>query len=391
MSIEGPAEISTTNTKSLSGLLILEGGAVWTAGVINIFNGGLMRNVVSSIFEVQNAVAMSLTNSSGGTGHVENLGTFITQGAGLLSVSGTLIFNNEGTIRGIGTITNSSTFTNTGILAPGLSPGIITLNGAQPLSVSSTLQIEIQDGSGAGTGHDQLVRSGNLTLAGTISVTETGAVPDALYTVIHLTSGTISGSFSSINVPAGYVLHQLATQVILAKNVVLPLTLLAFTAEKTSQEKVFLRWTTTDEQALSHFEVQRSRNPTDFVSIGHVAARNTSGEHAYRFTDDTPLSATNYYYRLRMVDIDGQARFSPIRVVKLNASAEIKVYPTVTAGRIFVEVPEETILRFFSASGLLLHAVNTTGITEMDISHFPPDVYILHFGDEAGSVRIFKY
>jgi hypothetical protein len=92
-----------------------------------------------------------------------------------------------------------------------------------------------------------------------------------------------------------------------------------------------------------------------------------------------------------MVDIDGQARFSPIRVVKLNASAEIKVYPTVTSGRIFVEVPEETILRFFSTSGVLLHAVHTTGITEIDISHFPPDVYILHFGNEAGSVRIFKY
>ena len=93
------------------------------------------------------------------------------------------------------------------ILAPGLSPDIMTFNGAQPLSSGSTLQIEMLDGTGPGTGHDQLQRNGNLTLAGNITVTADPGVPNGTYTIIDLTSGDISGTFSSETLPSGYTLE----------------------------------------------------------------------------------------------------------------------------------------------------------------------------------------
>ena len=73
-------------------------------------------------------------------------------------------------------------------------------------SANSTLSIEISGNGGAGqpTGHDQLQRGSNLTLIGTLTVVETGTVPDGDYTIISLSAETITGTFSSTNLPANY-------------------------------------------------------------------------------------------------------------------------------------------------------------------------------------------
>ncbi|MBE0639477.1 MAG: hypothetical protein IH598_13250, partial [Bacteroidales bacterium] len=149
------------------------------------------------------------TDQINGTGNLN----LINSGTLKKTSTGTTSFNhfsctNNGTIQGLGTYNfMSNPITGNGSIAPGLSPGILTMDGQQPLSANSTLEIEILDGTGAGSGHDQLQRNGDLTLAGTITITETGIVPNGVYTIINLTSGTISGSFASVNLPAGYTLQ----------------------------------------------------------------------------------------------------------------------------------------------------------------------------------------
>ena len=115
-------------------------------------------------------------------------------------------YTNSGTTKGLGTIHFTSTLTRPGYIAPGLSPGILTLNGAQPFSPTSTLNIEMLDGSGPGTGHDQVQRNGNLTLDGNITVTDNPGVPYGTYTIMDLTSGDISGTFGSETLPYYYTL-----------------------------------------------------------------------------------------------------------------------------------------------------------------------------------------
>ena len=152
--------------------------------------------------------------TSGGNHNFTNAGSFLkTNPTGTTAF--TINATNTGTIQGVGTI--SSSFTNNGNIAPGNPTGILTVNGAQPFSGTSTLQIQLQDGSGAGTGHDQLARSSNLTLSGTLTVTQTGTVPNGTYTIINLTSGFISGSFSAINLPADYTLQVNPTNVVVIK------------------------------------------------------------------------------------------------------------------------------------------------------------------------------
>ncbi|MEP7164707.1 MAG: LamG-like jellyroll fold domain-containing protein, partial [Ferruginibacter sp.] len=127
--------------------------------------------------------------------------------------------SNTGTISGYGEIQFLNGLNNTGIVAPGIAGlGQLKINSAQPLSANSVLNIEIFNGSGPGTGHDQLLRNGNTILSGTLNVIESGSIPAGDYTIISLTSGTISGSFTTINLPVGYSLQAFPTSVVLTKN-----------------------------------------------------------------------------------------------------------------------------------------------------------------------------
>ena len=159
---------------------------------------------------------------SGGFNTVKFLNNNTLAIDGLMTIPGAfgstgLINAATGTIKGSGTLDITSPFVNSGIIAPGASPGIITLNGEEPFSATSILNIEMNNGGVPGVGHDQVARSSNLTLAGTLNVTETGSVPAGSYTIIDLSAGSISGSFSPQNLPAGYSLTIVGNDVVLTK------------------------------------------------------------------------------------------------------------------------------------------------------------------------------
>ncbi|MEO6670895.1 MAG: MopE-related protein [Ferruginibacter sp.] len=147
----------------------------------------------------------------GGGANFTNAGVFAkSNSAGTTTIAIGLV--NTGTIKGIGTL-NCPFLTNSGIIAPGITTGSLTLNGSQPLSANSFLQIEFA----GGTDYDLLEKSGNLTLSGTLNITETGTVPPGVYTIINLISGAISGNFNNINLPPCYTLQVNATTVTVTK------------------------------------------------------------------------------------------------------------------------------------------------------------------------------
>ncbi len=142
---------------------------------------------------------VNVSNGTLGIGRttVTNTGNVILQDGtvSIVNYQANFINSTTGFIKGNGSIVNGWDFTNNGTIAPGVSPGIITITGPQILSANSTLAIEMLNGSGPGTGHDQLISTDNLILAGTLNVTEMVSVPEGVYTIIQLTTGTISGSF----------------------------------------------------------------------------------------------------------------------------------------------------------------------------------------------------
>jgi Secretion system C-terminal sorting domain len=376
---------TTVTTVSISnfGILTNNGAFTWAAGNIELTNGTFNNGVTGTI----NITGDDVMSTSGGIRFFNNEGTVI-KSTGSGTTSFTVNSANTGTIKGIGTLDFQSSFTSDGIIAPGTSPGLLTINGSQPLSANSTLQIEMQSGSGPGTGHDQLIRAGSMTLAGTLTVTEIGAVPPGTYTIINLTSGTTSGSFATTTLPPGYSLLVNLTNVQLVKSGPLPLSLISFTGSKQNNDAL-LQWRTANEVNLSRFEIQRSENGFDFITIGTVMP----GSSMYSFVDPNIFVAKAIaYYRLKSIDIDNRfAYWSIIRLSK-QAGGLLTVYPNpvkdvLTAGGL----KQGGTIRLLGTDGKLLQQQQvTTQTMTVDMTGYPAGMYWLQYSNNEGETQTRK-
>ncbi len=106
----------------------------------------------------------------------------------------------------------------------------------------------------------------------------------------------------------------------------LPLNLLQFTGTLQGYA-VNLQWQTTDEQNTKQFIVQHSPDGNTFTPIGTVAAKNTTSQNSYTFTDNHPNTGNNFY-RLKMQDLNRQFTYSPIVEVSIaDFPAVCMAYP----------------------------------------------------------------
>ncbi len=74
-----------------------------------------------------------------------------------------------------------------------------------------------------------------------------------------------------------------------------------------------LSWTVENQDATSsYFAIERSSNGTDFNQVGTVNATSNSSA-SYSYTDNNINLSGTVYYRLKMVDKDGQFAYSDIK------------------------------------------------------------------------------
>ncbi len=293
----GVLNLQTVSNKIFAtspGILNNNGTVNWPEGSVFFSSSFTVNN--NGDFNISGEGNRFITNN-GGTGTFNNAGTTRKSGSVLANI--TLTYNNTGTITGIGGLTFNSVFNNQGIIEPGLPTGILAINGLQPLSSNSTLEIEIQDNSGPGTGHDQLSRAGALTLAGTLSVSEIGSVPGGSYTIVELSSGAISGNFSTINLPDGYSIETTSNAVILTKT--------ADPCENTIAPVIFADETETCPGGI----VLLSTNEAESYLWSNGATTQTvevgPGEYTVTTTDENGCSAVSDPVVLTAVDTEAPA------------------------------------------------------------------------------------
>lgn len=96
----------------------------------------------------------------------------------------------------------------------------------------------------------------------------------------------------------------------------LPVRLLSFAAERNNKD-VTLTWRIADEIGMKGYEVQRSNNNGNFVTVASVSALNTQKNQAYAITDKNAFSASSaVQYRLKQIDGDGSVQYSKVVTVK---------------------------------------------------------------------------
>lgn len=110
----------------------------------------------------------------------------------------------------------------------------------------------------------------------------------------------------------------------------LPVVLTAFTAQAIQNRDALLTWATASELNSAFFEVERSLDGVSFVKIGEKAAQGTKASASgYTFTDASIGTRAQgvVYYRLRQVDFDAKATYSPVRTVAFGPTVTMSLYP----------------------------------------------------------------
>lgn len=174
---------------------------------------------------------------------------------------------------------------------------------------------------------------------------------------------------------------------------ILPLKLVAFNAYQEEQH-VACSWVTASERDVSHFEVERSSNGSDFVKIGTVDAFGDSQTAiSYGFNDEHPSEGLNYY-RLRMVDENGGYEYSDIISVRFEGESATTVYPNPASDWATVMTPEgfdEIVIT--DAQGHIVDRFEGSSLqTKQDLNLYDMQdgVYFVCVKSAAGTVEIKK-
>jgi hypothetical protein len=126
---------------------------------------------------------------------INNAGTLKIVGSHSFDLTHTL--NNSGTLAGHGTVVG--TVQNSGSVAPGTSPGTLTITGSYTQTSAGALQIELA----SLPSFDKLSISGTATLGGTLSVTRVGGFSPALGATFDILDwGSRTGTSQTVNLPS---------------------------------------------------------------------------------------------------------------------------------------------------------------------------------------------
>jgi len=392
---QGILAVNTTNTGSMniSGTGNIQNATLTNNGVItlinftlNLNNSTLVNNdsvsiaYTSDAFIATTAGTGSFTNATGGV-------LYKASSTGIGWINATVAFSNSGTVKGTGQYNFLNVTSNSGAIAPGNSPGILTVNPGFLTGKFPSINLEINStGAIAGTNYDQLVFStvGSLTAnvnGATLNVTDYATDPlGTTYTLLSFPSGTITGPFASINLsPSLSNLVNTGTAITVQKTAVLPLTWGNFIAVA-GIGQVMLQWSTLQESNTSHFVIDRSIDGRQFESIGTVLAKgNTSLVSDYTFTDQSPSFNGNNYYRLQEIDLDGRSGYSIIKVAYLKdiKTGIVQLSPNPVRDILKVSVKANGIrIRISDMNGKLFRtALFSPGDHSLNVGDLPSGIY----------------
>lgn len=134
----------------------------------------------------------------------------------------------------------------------------------------------------------------------------------------------------------------------------LPVTLSNFSATNEGEHNL-LKWTSGAEENLLHFELQSSSNGSDFQTASIIPRKNANNGSSYSEKDIPVWKTEIMFYRLKIVDKDGQFSYSEIvRVQRSRSSGSVIVSnPFNTAIHITVKLKrsENITIALYDAAG----------------------------------------
>jgi hypothetical protein len=177
---------------------------------------------------------------------------------------------------------------------------------------------------------------------------------------------------------------------------VVPLTLLSFTAS-TLTNAVQLNWSTTNEISSKNFIIERSMDGIHFTAIGTVNANNNINVNNYAFTDANAVQGLAYY-RLRIIDLNGNYKLSQVLTIKTASKNTFIVYPNPATDIVGIKYPvlsQSASIKLNSIEGKTLQCITLaqgTSQATINIKSLSKGTYfiIINKGQGAETLRFVK-
>ena len=169
----------------------------------------------------------------------------------------------------------------------------------------------------------------------------------------------------------------------------LPAELIEFSSDEHGKGLVELNWATATEKNVSHFDVEYSKDRTNWETKTQVTATGNSDQRMeYSSKDIYPTG--KIWLRLAIIDLDGSKDYSSVLLTESDAPTTVSIFPNPTTDFLHVAGEKNTSFQLNTVSGKIISSITTdaNGQATADLKELPRGVYFLQNGTE--SFRVVK-
>jgi len=149
-----------------------------------------------------------------------------------------------------------------------------------------------------------------------------------------------------------------------------------------------LYWTTVNEAGLSQFNLQRSFDGNNFVTIDKVSANNVQGS-SYSYLDKSLGQQTGkVYYRLQILDKLGKYTYSGLVSLSLSNSILVAAYPNPARSNVTISGTHIALVNVIDNTGRIVKVISLKDATNpsLSVNELPAGVYHLRIQTTDGNI-----
>lgn len=195
------------------------------------------------------------------------------------------------------------------------------------------------------------------------------------------------------------------TVITFCPNITLPVKLISFTGSY-KNGTTLLNWVAENQVNFAHYEVERSTDGNSFTNIAFKAAQGNSSSKEYYLYNDDISAETNkvFFYRLKMVDVDGTFKYSNVIVVRKETKGLIGItvnpnpvvsdnaatvrFEATNKGIVEIRVADMAGRVILTQQNNVTEGANSVALSRLD--RLQPGIYILQLKD-GDSVQTTKF
>ncbi|MFP5042498.1 T9SS type A sorting domain-containing protein [Parasediminibacterium sp. JCM 36343] len=208
------------------------------------------------------------------------------------------------------------------------------------------------------------------------------------YAIRPETTSTGNSSFTAKNS------NWLCQMIIITPKVTLPVQIFQYNLLQQGTSFVENSWSTSTELNTNYFNIQRSANSKDFITIGKVIAKNKPSSYTYNDSLTKIEREKPILYRLEIVDKDGTKTYSGIKEIILKNQTrigQIVIYPNPAkeVTNIYSENAKE--IKIINSLGQTIQVIrNPVKIQPINVQHFDKGLFIIRIVGNDNEVKTEK-